>query len=135
MELLENYKKEINIDVKIDQLNILDRQMMLPAVKHKWVSRLVDAKQSLNRLNKKKKETRRQALEALVKNLPKGLPKGLPKTALDSKIEASEKMQIINDEIDETELMIVYLEKVEKIFTEMNFGIKNCVDLIKMETT
>lgn len=131
MELLENYKKEINIDVKIDQLNILDRQMMLPAVKHKWVSRLVDAKQSLNRLNKKKKETRRQALEALVKNLPKGLPK----TALDSKIEASEKMQIINDEIDETELMIVYLEKVEKIFTEMNFGIKNCVDLIKMETT
>ena len=131
MELLENYKKEINLDVKIDQLNILDRQMMLPAVKHKWVSRLIDAKQSLNRLNKKKKETRRQVLEALEGNLPKGLPK----TALDSKIEASEKMQTINDEIDETELMIVYLEKVEKIFTEMNFGIKNCVDLIKMETT
>jgi septation ring formation regulator EzrA len=131
MELLENYKKEITLDVKIDQLNILDRQMMLPAVKHKWVSRLIDAKQSLNRLNKKKKETRRQVLEALEGNLPKGLPK----TALDSKIEASEKMQTINDEIDETELMIVYLEKVEKIFTEMNFGIKNCVDLIKMETT
>ena len=131
MELLENYKKEITLDVKIDQLNILDRQMMLPAVKHKWVSRLIDAKQSLNRLNKKKKETRRQVLEALEGNLPKGLQK----TALDSKIEASEKMQTINDEIDETELMIVYLEKVEKIFTEMNFGIKNCVDLIKMETT
>lgn len=131
LKLLEDYKKEITLDVQIDQLNILDKQLMLPAIKHRWVSRLIEAKQSLNRLNKKKKETRRQVLEALEGNLPKGLPK----TALDSKIEASEKMQSINDEIDENELLVLYLEKVEKIFSELYYGIKSAVDLIKMETT
>ena len=63
------------------------------------------------------------------------MPKGLPKTAIDSRIESSEVMQTINDEIDETELLVLYLEKVEKIFTDMNFSITNCVSLIKMETT
>lgn len=130
-DLLKKYKAEIAEDVKIDQLIILDKQMRLPAIKHRWVSRLIDAKQSLNKLQKRKKETRRSVLEALESSMPKGLPK----TAIDSRIEASEVMQAINDEIDEMELLVLYLEKVEKIFTDMNFSITNCVSLIKMETT
>ena len=34
LELLETYKKEILSDTKIDALNILDRQMMQPAIRH-----------------------------------------------------------------------------------------------------
>lgn len=129
LELLEIFKKELLSDTKIDALNILDRQMMQPAIRHKWVARLIDAKQSRNKANKKKKEIRRQVLEVLECNLPKGLPKA----ALDSKIESSEKMQTINDEIDDTELLIDYLERVEKIFASLTYDFSTMQKLISME--
>lgn len=131
MELLESYKKEVYIDIKMDQINILDKQLELPTLKHKWVSRLVDAKKRLNALNKKKKEIKKGVLATLEKDIPKSLPK----SALEIKIDSSESIQKINDEIEDAELLIEYLEKVEKIFSSMSFDSKNIIDLIKMETT
>lgn len=131
MDILEEYKKEIVEDVKIDQLNILEKQMLLPVIKHKWVARLVDAKKNVNKLNKRKKILKKEAIEHLEKNLPKSLPK----TAIDSKVEASEKIQELNETIEDFELLVLYLEKIEKLISEMYYGIKNSVDLIKMETT
>ena len=56
MELFNTYLKEINIDTQLDQLNIIDKQLKQPAVRHKWVSRLMLAKKSLNTLKKKKRD-------------------------------------------------------------------------------
>jgi hypothetical protein len=56
MDLLDKYSEEIREDVKIDQLNILDKQLMLPAIKHKWVSRLIEQKRHKVQLERKKKE-------------------------------------------------------------------------------
>jgi hypothetical protein len=131
MDTLEKYKKEIEIDVKLDQLNILEKQMILPTIKHKWVSRLIESKKELNALHKKKKIIRTQVINILEPTIPKGLPK----VALENKIESSEKIQNINDDIENIEIVIEYLEKVEKIFASMSFDIKTATDLIKMETT
>ena len=131
MDILENYKKEIIEDTKIDQFNILDKQLMLPTIKHKWVSRLIDCKKNLNRLFKKKKDIKKIVIE----QIQDSIPKSLPKAALDIKIEGSEKVKEINDDIEKYELLVEYLEKVEKIFSSMSFDIKNATDLIKMETT
>ena len=54
MSLLEEYIVELEKDVKIDQFNIRDVQMKLPAYKHKWVGRLMRQKQQLNILYAKK---------------------------------------------------------------------------------
>ena len=131
MDILEEYKKEITEDTKIDQINILDKQLMLPSLKHKWVARLIDSKKNLNKLNKKKKDIKKLVVEQIQDNIPKNLPKA----ALDLKIEGSEKVKEINDEIEKYELLIDYLEKVEKIFSSMSFDFKTATDLIKMETT
>jgi hypothetical protein len=131
MDILEEYKKEITEDTKIDQINILDKQLMLPSIKHKWVARLIDSKKNLNKLNKKKKDIKKLVVEQIQDNIPKNLPKA----ALDLKIEGSEKVKEINDEIEKYELLIDYLEKVEKIFSSMSFDFKTATDLIKMETT
>ena len=131
MDILEEYKKEITEDTKIDQINILDKQLMLPSIKHKWVSRLIDSKKNLNKLNKKKKDIKKLVVEQIQDNIPKNLPKA----ALDLKIEGSEKVKEINDEIEKYELLIDYLERVEKIFSSMSFDFKTATDLIKMETT
>jgi phenylalanyl-tRNA synthetase alpha subunit len=131
MEILEKYKQEIKEDLKIDQLNILEKQLILPSLKHKWVSRLIDQKRTYNLLNKKKKETKKKVLDSFEKNLPKNIPK----VALDQKIENSEIVQKLNEQIEESDIIIQYLEKVEKIFSSMSFDLKNATDLIKMETT
>ena len=35
-------------NLKLDQINILDKQLMLPTLKHKWVARLIHFKKQKN---------------------------------------------------------------------------------------
>ncbi len=123
---LEDYTKELQEDVRIDDLNMRDKQMMLPAIKHKWIARTMDHKRHRNNLIRKKKETKEQVLKALETN---GIPSGIPKTALNQKIEASDKIQKINEEIEDVELLIEYLEKVEQVFKSATFDFGNIIKL------
>ena len=132
MVYLEEFKKELQEDTKIDQINLLEKQMMLPAIKHKWVARLIDQKRKLNSLERKKKAIRAGVLETLEK---KGLPTGLPKSALDKKIDGSEEILKIVEEIEDTEIMIEYFEKIETIFRSMTYDMKNIIEINKLETT
>lgn len=132
MDVLENFKKELQQDTQIDEINLTQKQLMLPAIKHKWVARLIDQKRKFNALNKKKKIIRAAVVTSLEKE---GMPPGLPKTALDKKIESSDAMQKINEEIEDTEIVIEYLEKVESIFRTMTYDIKNIIDINRLETT
>jgi len=44
VDLLERYISELSEDVCIDEFNMKDVQMKLPAIKHKWTGRLIRAK-------------------------------------------------------------------------------------------
>ena len=44
MDLITKYKLELSEDTKLDELNLKEKQLMLPNIKHKWVSRLMNAK-------------------------------------------------------------------------------------------
>ena len=48
MDFFEKIKHEINSDLVLDRINLLEKQLMLPAIKHKWVSRLIDQKRLKN---------------------------------------------------------------------------------------
>jgi hypothetical protein len=132
MNLFEKFQLEIKEDVKIDQINLLERQLMLPALKHKWVARLIENKRLKNQLEKKKKDLKEEVLKTLQKD---GLPTGIPKAALQAKVESSDVIYNINQDIENTELIIEYLEKVEKIFSSMTFDIKNITEISKLEMT
>ena len=128
--LFKEYENEINFDTKIDELNLLQKQLELPAIKHKWVSRLINHKRELNNLLKKRKEIKEVVLQKL-----DCIPKGIPKKIIESKIDSSEQIQIIDQEISEINIMIEYLEKIEHIFKTMSYDLKNIVDITKLETT
>jgi hypothetical protein len=132
MDILENFKKELQEDTQIDEIYLTQKQLMLPGIKHKWVARLIEQKRKLNSLNKKKKIIRVAVIASLEKE---GMPPGIPKTALDRKIESSDAMQKINEELEDTEIVIEYLEKVENIFRSMTYDIKNIIDINRLETT
>ena len=132
MDLFEKIQKEIEEDLKLDRLNLLEKQMMLPAIKHKWVSRLIQNKRHKNHLETSKKILKNDILKKIEEN---GIPKNLPKIALDKKIESTDSILKIEEQIKETEIIIEYLEKVENICRSLTYDIKNAVELEKLETT
>lgn len=127
---LEDFSKELQEDVKIDDLNLRDKQMMLPAIKHKWIARCMDHKRQRNQLIRKKKETKESALKALEGNIPNGIPKA----SLSKKIDESDKIRKITEEIEDIELLIEYLEKVEQVFKSMSWDFGNIVKINLSET-
>jgi hypothetical protein len=132
MDLFNQYMQEIQEDVKFDQINILEKQLSLPAIKHKWVARLMSNKRIKNKLEQKKVDLKEEVLKTLTE---KGIPSGIPKAALASKVDASETIKKINNDIDETELLIEYLEKVEKIMSSLTYDIGNATKIMTLETT
>jgi Cu/Ag efflux protein CusF len=132
MEFFDNIKKEIQNDLKLDRISLLEKQLSLPAIKHKWVARLMDYKRLKNNLNKKRKSLKEEALKTLN---DQNIPNNIPKAALDKKIESSDVFKKIDDELKDVEIIIDYLEKVENICRSMTYDIKNAVELEKLETT
>ena len=132
VNIFSKFTEEIQLDTHIDEINVLQKQLMLPAIKHKWVSRLIENKRKLNNLISKKDKIKKEVLEQLTE---KGLPPNLPKTSLEQKIKESDVYKKIEEEISDTTLIIEYLEKVETILRSMTYDIKNIIDINKLETT
>lgn len=132
MELLDKFYEELKEDVKFDQINILEKQLQLPAIKHKWVTRLIEAKKNKILLERKRRDVKDEVLKTLMSN---GLPSGVPKTALSQKIESSEAVCKIDSDLEMVDLVIQYLEKVEKILSSVTFDIGNATKLMVLETT
>ena len=130
MDILSKYNGELLEDLKLDQINILDKQLMLPALKHKWVSRLILTKRQKNELEKKKKSLREDVLRKFEET---GLPKGVPKVSIKEKVDSTKTISEISLTIEECDLLIEYLEKIEKIFSSMTFDIGNASKLLALE--
>ncbi len=122
------YKEAIEKDLKIDQFNIHNKVNDIPSLKHFWVSKLIESKIELKQLQKKKSE--------LIKKVRESQQIGI-KLSISSLKEMEEKSPVlneINEQIEEIELIIEYLEKTEKIFSSTTYDLKNAIELMKMET-
>jgi hypothetical protein len=133
MQDINKYFEEIKEDLKLDQINILEKQLILPSIKHKWVSYLIRSKIQKNELEKKKKDLKENILKKYTDE--KIIPTGIPKSALNAKIESSKIIKEIDEQIKDLNLIIDYLEKVEKIFTTFSYDISNATKLMVLETT
>ena len=129
--LFEKYMAEIAEELDLSDFNMRDVQMKLPAIKHKWVARLIQQKIELNKYEKLKTD----AIEALLPNLRRDGPILLSDAALTKKAEKHETVQKIIAKIEECEMLIEYLEKIEKVCNSTSYDIKNLVDIKKMEMT
>ena len=130
MSLLEQYLKEMEKDAFFDDFTIKETQMKLPAIKHKWVGRLIRHKQELNSKIRQKDDLKKRLVEEAKKN--SAYQVSTP--ALEKIVSNHSSMRVIQEEISDVELLIELLEKGEKLFTGMSFDIKNLVEIMKMET-
>ena len=127
--MLKKYIEDINKDLYLDDFNLKEVQMRLPARKHFWVARLIEAKIKRNTLFAKKKKLKKD----LVKKVIEDSPVRINQTAAETAAERYDSVVNINNSIKEQDTIIEYLEKVEKIMSMMHWEIKNIVDINRME--
>lgn len=130
MSLLEQYIDELTKDVEIDEFSLKECQMKLPAIKHKWVGRLVRHKKDLYRAQGE----RREMVKVVVEKIKDAQEFAMTTPAAEKLAAKHEPIIKIDDQIKDLELVIEFLDKCEKIFHSMSFDIKNLVEIIKMET-
>lgn len=130
MSLLEQYVKEMEKDVEFDDFTIKETQMKLPAIKHKWVGRLVRHKQELHRKQAEYERLKKRLIEEARKNSTYQVTT----PALEKVVVKHESMIKQQHEIDDIQLVIELLERAEKLFSSMSFDIKNLIEIMKMET-
>ena len=130
MNMLDRYEEELKADVSMDAFTIHDVQLKLPAIKHKWVGRLMRHKLEICQLKKEKLTTK----DELIATLREEADVRVSQTALANVVDRHEVMKKINNKISELQIIIEYLEKVEKILNSMTFDIRNLTEIMKLET-
>lgn len=131
VELFKEYHEKINEFLKIDELNLKESQMSLPSVRHYWVGRLMFHKQEINRYKKLKDTAARKIRQSLEQESPVGLN---ARTIADS-INSHEIVLKIDEEINNQELLVEYLSKVESNLRDAQYGLNNLTKIITLETT
>ena len=122
------YKEAIEKDLKIDQFNIHNKVKDIPSLKHYWVAKLIESKIEIKQLEKKKKDLIKKVNESAEVGLK------LSTASMNNVISKSPVIAEINEQIEELELIIEYLEKAEKIFNSTTYDLKNAIELMKMES-
>lgn len=130
MERLEEYNRELLVDTQIDEINVKDVQMKLPAIKHKWVSRLIHAKRDLREYEILLDKTKEKISDDLIKETQVVLSKPAALNA----VEKHSTIKEIRKQIENQKYLVEYLEQVQAIFRSMTYDIKNIVEIMKLET-
>ena len=125
MELLQQYIEEIGKDLVLDDFNLKESQLRLPARKHYWVARLIEAKVERNKLISKKKALKKEVVKQVIRDSPIKITQSSAEAAAENHNSLSK----LNDAIRERDMIIEYLEKVEKIMSSMGYEIKNIVEI------
>jgi len=129
-DTLSKYIEEAEQDSILDVFNVKDVQSKLPGIKHKWVGRLIRTKQQVYILQEKKEQLGKKLLAAAKEKANYKISDAV----LYKTIEGSEVIKTINGDIKQLQLTVLFLEKTEKVFSQMTFDIKNLADIMKLET-
>ena len=129
MELLKNYFEEVGKDLVLDDFNIKEQSMRLPARKHYQVAKLIKAKIERNQTFEKKRKLKKNITKEVIATSPVKLSQ----SAAEQAAERHESLSSLTSKIKELDIIIEYLEKVEKTMSQMGFDIKNAVEIMKME--
>lgn len=127
----DEFKKivsEITEDLKIDRMNLDEKSMRIPSIKHFWIAKLYNSKIRILTLEKKKKELLKAFMES-----DKATEIGLSKDALQRQFNNTKTVQSINEELEELRIIVEYLEDAKFVLGRTTDDIKNRIELEKVE--
>ena len=125
---LNELKEEFKEHVHLTPSNLDERVMRIPALKHYWVEWLITAKRERYKLLNDKKRIKKALIEAEVgKSVV-----SLTKQTLD-KMEDRDELQIINEQLQELDFTIEYLDYAVGIMTFIGNDVKNILELQRQQ--
>jgi len=130
VELLKEYIEELKHDAVINELNIKEKSLFLPGLKAKWVSRLINHKNTLNTLERNKKKL----IKNLIPHVRENMPVKLSDNVIKESAESTNEVQKINSDIDQEKIIVDFLEKAEKVITSFSYDISNIIKIMQLET-
>jgi hypothetical protein len=129
IEVIKKYQAQYEEFAALTDFNLEERSKRVPAEKHFWVCRLIDAKIERDRLFKLKATTKQNMEQKLLKDAPVKLNKQY----LDE-VEKSPSVEAINEKIRDLDFTVEYLERLVNQITFIAQDIKNIVEIKKLET-
>jgi rRNA maturation endonuclease Nob1 len=129
--VIENYIKELEEDLKIDEIYLKEYALKLPGIKHKWAGRLIRHKLEIANLKKDKEKLRID----LIKKLNETSSVKLSMPVLEKTVDNAADIKEFDSKIKVLELSIELLEKAEKTLSSTSYDVKNILEIIKLETT
>lgn len=130
MDKLQEYINELKEDAVINELNIKEKSLLLPGLKAKWVSRLINHKNSFNSLERNK----RRLIRDLIPQVKESMPVRLSDNVIKESAESTAEVQKINSELEKEKILVDFLEKAEKTISSYSFDISNIIKIMQLET-
>jgi hypothetical protein len=128
---LGKYIEELKQDCIVDEINLKEAALVLPAKKAKWVSRLILEKNNFNKLEKERK----QLIQKLIELLKEEAVVNISIAVLKSKAEQHEHVLELDAKMQQSKNTIDFFERVEKIMSSMSFDVGNIIKIVQLETT
>ena len=132
MELIRKYQEQYSEFCKIDDFNLEERAKRVPAEKHFWVARLIEAKIEKGSLVKQRSRAIRHQTERISES--NSLVK-LNAKELEKQLKESPTIESIDEKIKEQDFLIEYLDLLVRQVTFIAQDIKNIVEIRKLEET
>jgi uncharacterized protein with von Willebrand factor type A (vWA) domain len=130
-EMIRTYLLEYKEDVKLDQVNLTEKSMQNPAIKARWVARMVEIERERNDLEKLLKKS----MKAVCKQEKDKSAIQLSQAALEKLAKESEFIQKIQERIDLVEEVKKCLEMIVKTVQYFGTDISTALECVKLETT
>jgi len=123
--------EELRSDCVIDEINLKESALILPAKKAKWVARLILEKNRLNKLEKDKKNK----INSLIDLIKQEAVASLSSAVLKNLAEKDPSVIELDENIEESKNLIDFFERIEKIMSSMSFDVGNIIKIVQLETT
>lgn len=130
MSTIDNYIKELKEDTVVNELNLKEKALMLPGIKAKWVSRLINHKNVITGLEREKKKI----LKNIIPKVRESLPVKLSENVIRDSAESTKEIHDLNLKIEEEKNIVDFLERTEKIASSFSFDISNIIKVVQLET-
>lgn len=128
-EIIDRYSNELKPEISLNKLNLGEHQSKLPSLKHKWAGRYINHKRNLIKLKVQKKDLYSELIEEYIENSPVKININIAEKA----VQNNPSIQKINNKIEEEQVILEYLEKIQSIVNNIQWDIKNLIELEKLE--
>ena len=129
-QILSNYIKELNSDVKLNEFNLREKSLLCSSIWAKWISYLFLEKENLQRiLDAKQKILKNKTANSKTQD-------SILRMKSEEKLaENDENIKKLNQLFKNTQDCIDYIERALNILNSFGFNIKNSIEALKLQMT